>query len=55
MTVQQLIEALQQMPPHHFVVVVQRSIADGKPAIDFATEVESVEPAGQGVVLVEAA
>lgn len=57
MTVSQLIEQLRQMPPHHFVVVAQRSRMtemDGESIHEAASEVESVEPIGHGVVLIEA-
>lgn len=57
MTVAQLIEALQQMPPHHFVTVAQRSYMGECGMVDpseCAGAVELVEPAGQGVVLIVA-
>jgi hypothetical protein len=54
MTVSQLIEALQQLPQHHFVVVFQEAANDDADPLDLATGVQSVRPLGHGIVLLEA-
>lgn len=46
MTVQQLIEELQKLPPHYYVIVQNDEVGP--------FEVEAVEPAGDGCVVLEA-
>lgn len=51
MTVEQLIEALRKLPPHHVVLAYQRSMEADE---DLAGQVEDARPAGHGFVVLEA-